>query len=241
MKNMNIIEDRYAGVVVDQTSLPETSDELRIELKQLLNYMNDKKLVWLKLPIEKSDFIPILTGFGFVFHHCDESNLMLVKKISKSAVLPTAQNYTVGVGAVVMDGSNLLVIRDRFSKGYKLPGGHVDNNESIKEALKREVHEETGVVAEFESIVNIGHFMKGQFGESNLYIVCVAKLKSKNINIQDTDEILEAKWMDIEAFLSHKETNAYNRSVVEATIGGSNYRKLIEQPIQLKVSGEVFY
>ena len=68
---------------------------------------------------------------------------MLVKKLIQETVIPTAKNYTVGVGAIVRDKEQLLVIKDRFSNGYKLPGGHIDNNESIKDALKREKYLKT--------------------------------------------------------------------------------------------------
>ncbi len=234
-------ENRYKGITVDYSSLPDTTEEFEKEINQLIKSLNGKKLLWIKVPIEKSEFIPILTNFDFEFHHCDDKNLMLVKKLVPVATIPTVRNYTVGVGAIVRDGDNLLVIKDRFSKGYKLPGGHIDNNETIKEAMKREVYEETGIKVEFESIVNLGHFTKGQFEESNLYIVCTAKALSKEITIHDSSEIVEAKWIEIEEFLNSPDTNNYNKSVVKAAINNKEL-KLTDQPVRLRVSGgEVFY
>lgn len=235
------IENRYAGITVEDSSLPNTKEQFYKEMIQLIESLKDKKLLWVKIPIEKSDFIPILTKLGFDFHHCNEKSLMLVKQLIESTIIPTAKNYTVGVGAIVRNGDQLLVVKDRFSKGYKLPGGHIENNETIKDALKREVFEETGIKVEFESIMNIGHFTKGQFEESNLYLVCTAKALTKEITIYDSLEIIEAKWIDVDVFLNSADTNNYNKNIVKASIKNKD-KKLTERAIKLKVSGgEVFY
>lgn len=238
---MKVVEDRYDGITIDLATLPDTEEVFLEKITALIDRTNDKKLLWVKIPIEKSTFIPHLIGLGFVFHHCDEDMLMLVKKLIENSIIPTAKNYTVGVGAVIRDGNQLLVIKDRFSTGYKLPGGHIDNNESIKQALKREVHEETGVEIEFESIANIGHFTQSQFGNSNLYIVCTARAVSKEITIHDSSEIIEAKWMEMDTFLSLEDTNNYNRRIVQAVIENKDL-KLLDQPIKLRLpNSEVFF
>ncbi|MCW3785853.1 NUDIX hydrolase [Plebeiibacterium sediminum] len=238
---MKLTEDRYQGITIDPDSLPESTDEFQKEIATLIPNLNGSKLLWVKIPIEKSDFIPVLTKLDFQFHHCKEDYLMLVKKLVENPIVPTAKNYTVGVGAIIRDGNNLLVVKDKFNTGYKLPGGHVDNNEALKEALKREVFEETGIHAEFESILNLGHFTKGQFEESIIYIVCTAKALTKEISIYDDSEIIEARWIDVEEFLRLEDTNTYNKNVVLASVNNKDL-KLTEQPIKLTVSGaEVFY
>lgn len=89
--------------------------------------------------------------------------------------------------------------------------------------------------------MNLGHFTKGQFEESNLYVVCTAKALTKEITIYDSSEIIEAKWISVEDFLNLKDTNNYNKDVVKATIENKEL-KLTDQPIKLKVSGgEVFF
>jgi ADP-ribose pyrophosphatase len=235
------VDNKYDGVIVDSTTLPTNISEFKKEIAQLAESLQNKKLLWIKIPIEKSDFIPVLTNIGFEFHHCDERSLMLVKKMAYDSFVPTTKNYIVGVGAIVLNEGQLLVIKDRFSAGYKLPGGHIDRNESIKDALKREVREETGISVEFESIINIGHFRNGQFGESNLYIVCTTKALSKDITINDSSEVAEACWIDPVDFLNSADVNSYNKSVVEAAINNKEL-KLIEQHIKLRVpGGEVFF
>ena len=235
------VENRYNGIIADNDSLPGNTLEFENEIVKLIDKVKDKKLLWIKLKVHQSGLIPILTRHGFHFHHCNENELMLVKKLDKDAELPAPKNFIVGVGAIVLHDNRLLVIKDWFSSGYKLPGGHIDRNESIKNALKREVYEETGIHIAFESIMNIGHFTDGQFGESNLYIVCTAKALSTDISIRDSSEIMEAKWMDPNDFLQAADVNNYNRSVVEAALINKEL-KLIDRNIKLNIpGGEVFF
>ncbi len=238
---LKIINDQYNGVIIDNSTLPNNKEDFQKSIKQLIASLNNKNLIWIKIPIEKSDFIPILTHLNFEFHHCDENNIMLIKKIATYATVPTSKNYIVGVGAIVFNKSQLLVIKDRISSFYKLPGGHIEKKESLKNAIKREVHEETGIPIELSSIVAIGHFQHGQFGEASLHIVCTAQALSHTIKINDTLEIIEAKWMEISDFLNSKDVSDYNKSIVSSTINNKDL-KLQEQQVKLRFAGsEVFF
>jgi len=89
--------------------------------------------------------------------------------------------------------------------------------------------------------MNIGHFKNGQFGESNLYIVCTALALSKDINVNDTSEIAEARWIVVEEFLKQDNVNDYNKSVVRAALN-NNELKLTPQQVKLRIpGGEVFF
>ncbi len=238
---IKVIEDKYDGIIIENVTQFETADDFNKEIKLLIDSSKNKKLLWAKIPIEKSEFIPVLTNLGFEYHHCDEKSLMLVKKLIQESIIPTTPNYIAGVGAMVLKNGKLLVIKDRFSAGYRLPGGHIEKNESIKDALKREVYEETGISVEFESIMSIGHFKNGQFGESNLYMVCTAKASTDDITINDLSEIIDAKWIKFEDFLNSEDVNNYNKSMVTKAINNKEV-KLEEQPIKLRVAnGEVFF
>lgn len=238
---IQIYSDAYDGIIVDNSTLPIDIVEFENQINQLFVLYAHKKLLWIQVPIEKSLYIPILTKNGFEFHNCDEKNLMLVKKIHENSFIPITKNYIVGVGAVVLNEGKLLVIQDKFTKGYKFPGGHIEKNESIKEAVAREVFEETGIRVEFESIINIGHFRNGQFGESNLYIVCTAKALSKEICVHDSLEIIEAKWILPQEFVDSEHVNQYNKSIINLIIQNKE-KNLIEQHIPLRVTkGEVFF
>jgi len=152
---MSLKYDQYDGITIDSSSIPNNVLEFEKDLCLIIEKIENKKLLWVKLSIEQSKFIPMLTKHNFVFHHCNERDITLVKRLIVKPVIPTATNHTLGVGAVVIDDDKLLVIKDRIWQKYKLPGGHIDDSENISNALKREVYEETGIEVEFESIVSI--------------------------------------------------------------------------------------
>jgi len=220
------ILDPYNGITIEQTSLPSTKDEFEINLDYLIEETKEKRnLVWIYIGINHSDFIPLATKKGFNFHSCEEKYVLLVKRLINNAIIPTAANHTLGVGVVVIHENKLLVIKERISNvGFKLPGGHIDNSEMISTAVVREVKEETGIDVEFESIVSLGHFYPHQFHKSNMYILCTAKAKSFEINIEDTEEIIDAKWVSVDDYLRDESVLDYSKAIVETAINQKGFK-----------------
>lgn len=68
---LNTIEDQYGGIIVEDSALIPTKDIFANEITQLIKSLINKKLLWVKIPIDKSEYIPILTNLNFEFHHCD--------------------------------------------------------------------------------------------------------------------------------------------------------------------------
>jgi 8-oxo-dGTP diphosphatase len=228
-------EDRYEGVNIDGFGLTCKGDEFESALDTLLQNLEGKRLLWIKLPIEHSTFIPILTQRGFVFHHCNEKDITLVKALVEEPIIPTAKNHTLGVGVLVLYENKLLVVKDRINQTYKLPGGFIDDDEIISQAVRREVFEETGIEVEFESVVSLGHFTPAQFGESNLYVITVAKALSTVISIQDSEEIIEARWIDVNEYLQREDVLAYNKALVKNGIAhGKGLKKSLNDTLITK-------
>ncbi|XOF33978.1 MAG: NUDIX domain-containing protein [Candidatus Electrothrix sp. YB6] len=188
-------EDKYGGIIIDDTTVVQALDEFEKGLVKLISDQADKKLLWITLPISKSRYIPVLTKHEFTFYDCNEKTIILLRKLTQNPVIPTPTNHTIGVGAFVRDGDSMLVVKDRVYRKYKLPGGYVDNAENISQAVTREVSEETGIDVQPESIVSIGHFSPCQFNASNIYFICKAVPLSTTIHITDSQEILEARWI----------------------------------------------
>jgi len=241
----NTILDPYNGITIDSQFLPKTKEEFELNLDFLIQTVkNRRNLIWIYIDIKKSDFIPIATKKGFFFHSCDEDYILLVKRTIENAIIPTAANHTLGVGAVVINDKNeILVIKEKVSNlGYKLPGGHIDNGEMISSALEREVLEETGVIVEFESIISLGHFYPHQFHKSNLYVLCIASPKTFEINIQDTHEIIDAKWIDVNKYLEDDEVLAYSKAVVFASLEYKGFIKANQEVLcHIKKDFELFF
>ena len=101
------------------------------------------------------------------------------------------------VDAVVLEGNNLLLVKRRFDpfKGYwVLPGGHVENNETVEEAVIREVKEETGVETKIVSLIGV-FSSPDRDPRHNISIayLCIPT----TTNIQTSDETSEVRWFKL--------------------------------------------
>ena len=59
---------------------------------------------------------------------------------------------------------------------WKLPGGHVESNESIGDAAVREVWEETGVKTKPVGILGFRELLDYRFDQPDLYFICMLEL-----------------------------------------------------------------
>jgi ADP-ribose pyrophosphatase YjhB (NUDIX family) len=66
--------------------------------------------------------------------------------------------YNIGVGGAVVRGRQLLLVRraSRHGRGnWQLPGGFIEPDETMEQAVVREVQEEAGVTAEVEAVLGL--------------------------------------------------------------------------------------
>ena len=71
---------------------------------------------------------------------------------------PYPARPVVGVGAVILDGDRVLLIKRAHEplKGqWSLPGGRVESGETLEQAIVREVQEETGLDVDVGPIVDV--------------------------------------------------------------------------------------
>lgn len=63
----------------------------------------------------------------------------------------------VGVFAAIFDENNrILCVKINYGSGnWTLPGGHLENNESPYDGVKREVLEETGYIVDIENLISV--------------------------------------------------------------------------------------
>jgi 8-oxo-dGTP pyrophosphatase MutT (NUDIX family) len=220
--------DKYYGVLVTSDNLPESSEEFEILLqKSILEWENQAiKVVWLQVSSHQADLIKIAIAKGFEFHHCLGSKLTLTKRLISNSHIPLPCTHTIGAGGVVLtDDRKVLVVLERQDLierpgYYKLPGGMLERGEHFSLGVVREVYEETGVETEFQGLLSLRHHHKGQFGSSNIYMVCLLKPLTYEISIDEV-EIGKAMWVSADEYLSNSEVGIYNKHVVETAL---NYK-----------------
>lgn len=203
-------EDEYGGVVVDADRLPSDQAAFAGSLAASLSYWKSvgKKGVWLKLPVDRSEFVPIAVKEGFKYHHAEESYLMLTYWIpDEPSLLPANASHQVGVGGfVINDQMEVLVVQEKYRGSpmdgvWKLPTGFILASEEIFTGAIREVKEETGVDTEFVDVVAFRHAHNVAFQKSDLFFICMLRPVSSQIKIIDETEIQAAKWMPLEEFV----------------------------------------
>jgi ADP-ribose pyrophosphatase YjhB (NUDIX family) len=84
-------------------------------------------------------------------------------------------DYSIGAGAVVLRDDRVLLIERRTGERiwWQIPGGYVEADEAIGDAVEREVLEETGVSARLVDVVGFRH-AAGVLPDrpvSNIYVV----------------------------------------------------------------------
>src|SRR5258708_565129 len=120
--------DMFGGIIVDPTQLPTNVEAFTAALQRSLAAWraDGKRLVWLGVPIARAALIPVAVEAGFVFHHSNEGDLMLVCRLVEHAFVPTHATHYIGVGGVVInERQELLVVCERHRRTsqiyYKLP------------------------------------------------------------------------------------------------------------------------
>jgi 8-oxo-dGTP diphosphatase len=186
-------------------------------------WQNRYRLIWLELPASHAALIAPALGLGFDYHHCQTDQLMLVKKLQHDSYVPLAATHSIGVGGLVWSGSGeVLMVRElplpNQPPGYfKLPGGMVESKEHLATAVEREVLEETGVHAKFQTLLGIRHHHQGQFGASNLYVVCQLQAQSTVLHAAE-NEIAEVRWFLPDDYLHDEKASQYNKLLLKASL-----------------------
>ncbi len=98
-------------------------------------------------------------------------------------------------GVAVEDGKILLVRRaHRPAAGYwSIPGGRVENGETLEEAVKREMLEECGVEVEVGDVVCVAEVIR----DEKHYVIVDFYVKLSG-NVEAGGDAVEARWFDME-------------------------------------------
>jgi len=143
--------------------------------------------------------------------------------------------FTIGVGGVVIDQEKVLLVKLTYGhKGWILPGGYVKSTETIGKAVKREVHEETGLDVEPTQIVAARS--KADQGKCDIYVALLVKVLGGELK-PDRDEISDLKYFTLNEMESRSDVPKLNtwiaRRALEKTAPRFSLSGYMPNPQQL--------
>lgn len=122
--------------------------------------------------------------------------------------------YREAVRGIIRDEKKILLIYSEKNGDYKLPGGGVEEGETYKEALIREVLEEAGYRVEvLEEALKVMEYDEGQFDDCDIfkmlsiYFNCkIVKKMEQNLDSYELEMGFIPVWIGIdEAIVANKE------------------------------------
>lgn len=121
-----------------------------------------------------------------------------VIEIVGANAFPTYTHVRAGCRGIVLRGDELLISHELKSGWYLIPGGGLEEGESLPECCLREIEEETGVVARIEKPLFClqEHYEDWLF--VSYYFLCSPVAEGRQaLTPQEADRGLVAEWMNI--------------------------------------------
>jgi mutator protein MutT len=106
------------------------------------------------------------------------------------------------VGAIVLEKGEVLLVRRNRAPAlgqWSLPGGRVEWGETLREAIAREVREETGVDIEVEGLAGIAErILPDDEGKTEYhYVILDFWARPKSRELTPGDDASEARWVPV--------------------------------------------
>ena len=118
----------------------------------------------------------------------------------------------VGVGAVIVKGNKILLVKRAGEPGkglWSIPGGLVEIGESIKDAARREVKEETGLDVRVDEVADVTEIIiRDEKNRVKHHYVIVdffaVPLKGE---LRASSDALEVRWVEFKDLKNYSLTN----------------------------------
>ena len=131
-------------------------------------------------------------------------------------------------GIIVRDGKIAMMHSKKYDY-YKLPGGGIEQGETLEDTLIREVREESGLVVKPETIREFGYVRrieKGRrediFVQDNYYFVCEAEsaLVEQELDDYEAEEQFTLEFVSVEHAINTNETANHSEKEEISTFRG---------------------
>lgn len=132
---------------------------------------------------------------------------------------------TISAGGVVVNSGNKVLVVNQHGTSWSLPKGHVELGETIMDAAKREIEEESGITA-LQFVKELGNYQRYKIGQnggedtSEMKTIFMFLFRTVQDSIQPKEgmEISEAQWIDknlVANLLTHQKDKLFFLEVLK--------------------------
>ncbi|MHA1443371.1 MAG: NUDIX domain-containing protein [Candidatus Hodarchaeales archaeon] len=146
--------------------------------------------------------------------------------------------HFLGVGGVVIHEEKVLLVKLTYgpAKGmWLIPGGLVDCGETLQEAVKREIYEETGVLVQPAGIIGVRDMVRTKDHLTDLYCILTCDVVTLPETLsKDEHEISEVKWMPLDELSTNPDVTSYTKLIIRKarSTNPMQYDKVRSEKIQ---------
>lgn len=129
------------------------------------------------------------------------------------------RGMTLGVRAAVLsEAGEVLLVRHTYTPGWHMPGGGVEPDETLVDALAKELREEANIALTGPAVLH-GVFLNRHVSARDHVAVFIVRAFAQSAPKQPDREIAEARFFPLTA-LPDKTTPGTRRRLAEITEGG---------------------
>ena len=128
----------------------------------------------------------------------------------------------VGVGAVILEKGKILLIKrgSEPNKGlWSIPGGPVRIGETLREALRREVREETGLEVEVNELAFVADEILEFEGARYHYVIVDFFANIKGGELKPGSDAVDARWFNLQEMEKEDVVDFVRKIAEEVKVG----------------------